>query len=170
MQNPFKEFLYFSRGERRGILVLITGIILVFLSGIFIYTKERTAPFPMKQSGGRPLPWQNTNRSSHPYKKRNKNGTTDLNLPPKNNRQPSPWPVSIPIPPTPSFLPTGTAGWMARNILRYRSKGGKFHKAEDFRNIWNDRKTISDTLTLYPHHSERHRNKNRPVVQLSCKQ
>ena len=38
MQNPFKEFLYFSRGERRGILVLITGIILVFLSGyIYIY-------------------------------------------------------------------------------------------------------------------------------------
>lgn len=36
MQNPFKEFLYFSQGERRGILVLITGIILVFLSG-YIY-------------------------------------------------------------------------------------------------------------------------------------
>lgn len=48
MQNPFKEFLYFSRGERRGILVLITGIILVFLSGYIIYTKERTAPSPMK--------------------------------------------------------------------------------------------------------------------------
>lgn len=41
MQNPFKEFLYFSRGERRGILVLITGIILVFLSGyIYIYQRE----------------------------------------------------------------------------------------------------------------------------------
>ena len=41
MQNPFKEFLYFSQGERRGILVLITGIILVFLSGyIYIYQRE----------------------------------------------------------------------------------------------------------------------------------
>lgn len=123
MQNPFKEFLYFSRGERRGILVLITGIILVFLSGIFIYTKERTAPFPMKQSGGRPLPWQNTNRSSHPYKKRNKNGTTDLNLPPKNNRQPSPWPVSIPIPPTPSFFadwdcPDGWRGTYSATVVK----------------------------------------------------
>lgn len=33
MKNPFKDFLYFSRGERRGILVLIIGIILIFLSG-----------------------------------------------------------------------------------------------------------------------------------------
>ena len=33
MKNPFKDFLYFSRGERRGILVLIIGIIVIFLSG-----------------------------------------------------------------------------------------------------------------------------------------
>ena len=31
MKNPFKDFLYFSRGERRGILVLIIGIVLSFL-------------------------------------------------------------------------------------------------------------------------------------------
>lgn len=37
MKNPFKDFLYFSRGERRGILVLIIGIILIFLSG-YIYS------------------------------------------------------------------------------------------------------------------------------------
>ena len=39
MKNPFKDFLYFSRGERRGILVLIIGIILIFLSG----TKENAS-------------------------------------------------------------------------------------------------------------------------------
>lgn len=37
MKNPFKDFLYFSRGERRGILVLIIGIVLIFLSG-YIYS------------------------------------------------------------------------------------------------------------------------------------
>lgn len=46
MRNPLKDFLYFSRRERQGILVLITGIILIFLSG-YIYTfrqehRERT--------------------------------------------------------------------------------------------------------------------------------
>ena len=37
MKNPLKDFLYFSRRERRGILVLIIGIILIFLSG-YIYS------------------------------------------------------------------------------------------------------------------------------------
>lgn len=37
MKNPFKDFLYFSRGERRGILVLIIGIVLIFLFG-YIYS------------------------------------------------------------------------------------------------------------------------------------
>ena len=79
----------------------------------------------MKQSGGRPLPWQNTNRSSHPYKKRNKNGTTDLILPPKNNRQPSLSSVSIPILPTPSLFadwdcPDGWRGTYSATV----AKGG----------------------------------------------
>ena len=123
MQNPFKEFLYFSRGERRGILVLITGIILVFLSGyIYIYQREHR---PLSDEAIRPLQWQNTNRSSHPYKKRNKNGTTDLILPPKNNRQPSLSSVSIPILPTPSLFadwdcPDGWRGTYSATI----AKGG----------------------------------------------
>ena len=40
MKNPFKDFLYFSRGERRGILVLIIGIIVIFLSG-YIYSFQQ---------------------------------------------------------------------------------------------------------------------------------
>ena len=109
----------------------------------------------MKQSGGRPLPWQNTNRSSHPYKKRNKNGTTDLILPLQNNRQPSPWSVSIPILPTPLLFADWDCpdGW--REHTRYRSKGGSSIRQKKFpENIWNDRKTISDTPALYPHHPE----------------
>lgn len=123
MQNPFKEFLYFSRGERRGILVLITGIILVFLSGyIYIYQREHH-PLSDEATGGRPLPWQNTNRSSHPYKKRNKNGTTDLILPLQNNRQPSPWSVSIPILPTPLLFadwdcPDGWRGTYSTTVVK----------------------------------------------------
>ena len=55
MQNPFKEFLYFSQGERRGILVLITGIILVFLSGyIYIYQREHHHYVTETTSNSRP--------------------------------------------------------------------------------------------------------------------
>lgn len=123
MQNPFKEFLYFSRGERRGILVLITGIILVFLSGyIYIYQREN-----------RPLSDEVIRRQATAMaeyesfiasiQEKEQNGTTDLNLPPKNNRQPSPWPVSIPISPTPSFFadwdcPDGWRGTYSATVVK----------------------------------------------------
>lgn len=109
MQNPFKEFLYFSRGERRGILVLITGIILVFLSGyIYIYQREHR---PLSDEAIRRQATAMAEYESFvaSIQEKEQNGTTDLILPPKNNRQPSLSSVSIPILPTPSLLPTGTA-------------------------------------------------------------
>ena len=124
MQNPFKEFLYFSPGRKaRNTGFDYRHHSRLSLPGIFIYTKENTALSPMKQSGGRPLPWQNTNRSSHPYKKRNKNGTTDLILPLQNNRQPSPWSVSIPILPTPLLFadwdcPDGWRGTYSATVVK----------------------------------------------------
>lgn len=35
-----------------------------------------------------------------------------------------------------TFRSLGLPGWMARNILHYRAKGGKFRKAEDFKKIY----------------------------------
>ena len=34
-----------------------------------------------------------------------------------------------------TFCRLGLPAWMAKNILRYRSKGGKFRKAEDFKKV-----------------------------------
>ena len=44
MKNPLKDFLFFSRGERRGILALIIVIILVFLSGHIYSFLRNSAP------------------------------------------------------------------------------------------------------------------------------
>lgn len=136
MQNPFKEFLYFSQGERRGILVLITGIILVFLSGyIYIYQREH-----------RPLSDEVIRRQATAMaeyesfiasiQEKEQNGTTDLNLPPKTTDNRLLGPFQSQYRRLRHFCRLGLPGWMARNILRYRSKGGKFHKAEDFRKIY----------------------------------
>lgn len=35
-----------------------------------------------------------------------------------------------------AFRKLGLPGWMAKNILHYRAKGGKFRKAEDFRKVY----------------------------------
>lgn len=170
MQNPFKEFLYFSRGERRGILVLITGIILVFLSGyIYIYQREN-----------RPLSDEVIRRQATAMaeyesfiasiQEKEQNGTTDLNLPPKTTDNRLLGPFQSQYRRLRHFCRLGLPGWMARNILRYRSKGGKFHKAEDFRKIYG--MTENNIRHSYPiSTSLRKTQKQEPSsIQLSCKQ
>lgn len=123
MQNPFKEFLYFSRGERRGILVLITGIILVFLSGyIYIYQREHR---PLSDEAIRRQATAMAEYESFvaSIQEKEQNGTTDLILPPKNNRQPSLSSVSIPILPTPSLFadwdcPDGWRGTYSATVVK----------------------------------------------------
>ena len=41
MQNLFKDYFYFSRGEKRGILMLIAAICIVFLAGYLISAWQR---------------------------------------------------------------------------------------------------------------------------------
>ena len=137
MQNPFKEFLYFSRGERRGILVLITGIILVFLSGyIYIYQRENR---PLSDEVIRRQATAMAEYESFIASIQEKEQKWDNRLKPSSQKQPTT--VSLArfnpnIADSVIFCRLGLPGWMARNILRYRSKGGKFHKAEDFRKIY----------------------------------
>lgn len=123
MQNPFKEFLYFSRGERRGILVLITGIILVFLSGyIYIYQRENR---PLSDEVIRRQATAMAEYESFIASIQEKEQKWDNRLKPssQNNRQPSPWPVSIPISPTPSFFadwdcPDGWRGTYSATVVK----------------------------------------------------
>ena len=50
-----------------------------------------------------------------------------------------------------TFCRLGLPGWMARNILRYRSKGGKFREAEDFRKIYGMTEKQYQALLPYIH-------------------
>lgn len=47
------------------------------------------------------------------------------------------------------FLDLGLPAWMAKNILKYRNKGGKFRRAEDFRNVYG--LTQEQYTTLLPY-------------------
>lgn len=171
MQNPFKEFLYFSRGERRGILVLITGIILVFLSGyIYIYQRENR---PLSDEVIRRQATAMAEYESFIASIQEKEQKWDNRLKPSSQKQPTTVSLARFNPNIADSVifadwdcPDGWRGTYSATVV----KEGSSIRQKISGNIWNDRKTISDTLTLYPHHSGRHRNKNRPVIQLSCKQ
>lgn len=150
MQNPLKDFLYFSRGERRGILVLISGIIIVFLSGYFY-------SFYRERQGVSEKEIQQQTAALKEYDAfiasiREKENGRKQNSPqyPKNQ---SPSIILTSFNPNTAdsiaFRKLGLPGWMARNILRYRSKGGKFRKAEDFRKVYGLAAEQYDMLLPY---------------------
>nr|WP_302830941.1 helix-hairpin-helix domain-containing protein [uncultured Bacteroides sp.] len=150
MRNPLKDFLYFSRRERQGILVLITGIILLFLSG-YIYTfrqehKERTDEEIQLQVSAveeyedfiASVREKDNKREFHsgryPISSSSKITLTSFN---PNTADSA------------TFRKLGLPGWMVKNILRYRSKGGKFRKAEDFKKIYGLEEEQYENLLPY---------------------
>ena len=150
MHNPFKNFFYFSRGERRGILVLITGIVLVFLSGLF-YSYWKDMQFPseedLKQQAIAEAEY-NTFISSieekekqwkPKYSKYDHKEPQAFNLTPFNPNTTD----------SATFCRLGLPGWMARNILQYRRKGGKFRKAVDFKKVYGLTEEQYETLLPY---------------------
>lgn len=153
MRNPFKDFFYFSRGERRGILVLVAGIVVIFLSGyVYSYWRE-----------GRPLSTEEIKRQAlaiaeyesfiasvqQKEQKRERRFTAYS----KYTKEEAPIAHLEPFNPNTAdsfaLCKLGLPGWMARNIMHYRSRGGKFRKAEDFRKIYGLSEEQYRTLLPY---------------------
>lgn len=153
MQNPFKDFFYFSRGERRGILVLVAGIVFIVLLGyIYPYWRERQ-PLPTEAAERQAVASaeyksfiasvqqkeQRRERKFTAYSKYSKKEVTVATLAPFNPNTAD----SI------TLCKLGLPGWMAKNILHYRNRGGKFRKAEDFRKIYGLTEKQYGTLLPY---------------------
>lgn len=137
MQNPLKNFFYFSRGERRGILVLATGIVLVFLSGYF-YSYWKDMQFPseedLKQQAIAEAEYNAFISSIEEQEKQRKTKYTKYDYKKPQILALNPFDPNTTDSTT--FCKLRLPGWMARNILQYRRKGGKFRKAEDFKKIY----------------------------------
>lgn len=147
MRSPLKDFFYFSRGERRGIIVLITGIIIVFLSGYFYsYWKKRQPPTE-EEIHQQTLAVAECNafiasiqeKEKHWEKRFSKYNTQSIVLASFDPNTAD----------STTFRRLGLPGWMAHNILRYRHKGGKFRKAEDFKKIYGLTEEQYHTLSPY---------------------
>lgn len=125
----WKDFFYFTRAERQGILILAVLCILVFVVGWLIPVKENTATNDTEKMKKEYAEFIASIRENE-----QKAYTHDRNF--------QPWrTVSLTTfdPNTTDsvgFLDLGLPAWMAKNILKYRNKGGKFRRAEDFRKVY----------------------------------
>lgn len=125
----WKNFFYFTRTERQGILILAVLCILVFVGGWLIPDKENTATNDTEKFKKEYAEFMASIREK------------ERKVYTHNNRfQPRQTVRLMSFDPNTTdsvgFLDLGLPAWMAKNILKYRNKGGKFRRAEDFRKVY----------------------------------
>lgn len=149
-----KEFFFIGKGERRGIMVLVALIIVVSLAGyLYLYLKGR-----------QPIPEEEVQRQAELMKeyeefaatvRRTSQEKRDMWQKPQGTKHDGRGQSLSPIPFDPNtadsltFVRMGLPQWMARNILRYRSRGGRFRQPDDFRKIYG--LTEEQYRTLLPY-------------------
>ena len=147
----WKDFFYFTKTERQGIIVLVVLVIGAYALPRLLQAfsqPEKTDPAEQvkaekeysdfissvkKLKPGKKYPDYTNNRSSavHP-KKEIRLATFDPNMADST-----------------TFLSLGLPSWMASNILRYRNRQGRFRRPEDFRKIYG--LTEEQYRTLLPY-------------------
>lgn len=133
MKKYFRECFFYNRGQRLGILIL--SLLIIIIAGMDIvysryrkehslsadsmalspnmskefqaFLKETTAPHKVLKSGNFTSKTTSRRFTFNP-------NTTD----------------------SATFRQLGLPPWIIRNILRYRAKGGRFRKAEDFSRVY----------------------------------
>ena len=120
----WKDFFYFTRAERQGILILAVLCILVFVAGWLIPVKENTAKNDTEKFKKEYAGFMSSIREK------------EQKIYSHNNRFQPPRTVRLTTFDSVTFCRLGLPAWMAKNILKYRNKGGKFRRAEDFRKVY----------------------------------
>ena len=151
MPNLFKDFFYFSRGERRGILTLIAVIGIVLLSGYLISAWQHrgdASPADIAEQIAARQEYEQFMASLEEKKEPRKKQYAS------HGRKEENAPIALaPFDPNRTdsiaFRHLGLPAWMVKNILHYRSKGGKFRKVEDFKKIYGMTEEQYSVLSPY---------------------
>lgn len=165
MRNPFREFLYFSRQERKGILLLMVAIGTVFFAGHLLsawilqgHTGAEEAPERDSVSCNYQSFMASIKTHEHARKRQYAKERYSARQFPGNpyssgRRDKEAIPLALsPFNPNTADSITlrrlGLSAWVTANLLRYRSKGGRFRKVEEFRKIYG--MTEEQYATLAP--------------------
>lgn len=126
----WKDFFYFSRTERQGVLILAILIVAVCTYIWFMPARSNAAmndnPEFEKEYEAFITSIQERERTSNRIHKKPFTKKREVLLAPFDPNTAD----------STTFLDLGLPAWMAKNILLYRAKGGKFRKPEDFRKIY----------------------------------
>ena len=142
MKNVLKKFFYFTRTERRGILLLCTLILLVYGGAQVYFHRQEKASRPSAEDRAEQLRMQQEEEDFLATIQEEEEKGRARHRPPEDTGFRPGKPAVTPFPFDPNRADSltlrrlGLPGWMARNIVRYRERGGCFRHPEDFRKIY----------------------------------
>lgn len=138
----FGEFFYFSRSEQRGIIVLAV-LVLAVLCFNLLHDHPAKEPPAGDGSGQTDTVQVPTSLLEPSARSRSRKERTPANDDPLRKKAGEtslhalrPEPFDPNLADSATFRRMGLPAWMARNILRYRDKGGRFRQAADFQKIY----------------------------------
>lgn len=154
----WKDFFYYSRTERQGIIILVALIILTCIASWFIPPREVPEVEDSQEFEKEYADFIASLKEKEPQKEVNyKNRLYEKRKVILASFDPN---TADSI----TFLDLGLPGWMAKNILKYRAKGGRFHKQSDFRKVYG--LTEEQYATLKPYISIADMPKKRDTIRL----
>ena len=143
MKHTLRNLLYFTRTERRGILLLCV-LILLGAGGtqFYLYLRDEASHPATEERTGQARMQQEYADFLASVQEEEQPGQTRYSHPPQEPDDSPGKPALTPFPFDPNTADSlalcrlGLPGWMARNIVRYRERGGRFRRPEDFRKIY----------------------------------
>lgn len=139
----WKDFFYFTKTEKQGIILLVALIVIAIVAGYgwehFKEDKEIVTDDSFEQDYAafiESIKEKEIKTYSHQNDKSHRTPVILSAFDPNTAD-------------SATFTQLGLPPWMALNIVRYREKGGKFKKPEDFRKIYG--MTDEQYNTLYPY-------------------
>ena len=126
----WKDFFYFSGHERRGIIVLVACIAIVVVCTLTLTFSDRKENIATKDNFK-----EEYISFIHSLKKRDYK-TFYAKYAHSLQHEIHLAPFDPNVADSATFVSLGLQPWMARNIMHYRAKGGKFRKPEEFKKVY----------------------------------
>lgn len=145
----WKDFFYFTKTERQGIIVLVVLILGVVAASAIVSTCTKQIDAKLTENKDSEKEYTDFISSLQTSRQQKKYTKTSGSAYPKREITLSAFDPNTADSIT--FLNLGLPPWMAKNILSYRRKQGIFRKPEDFRKVYGLEEEKYQTLLPYIH-------------------
>ena len=159
----WKDFLYYTKTERQGIIVLVVLILGVYAAPELFAFFTRTEDTDCTENEKSDQEYNDFVASLRETKPHNRFGHSFPSTPQREIK------LTMFDPNTAdstTFLSLGLPSWMIKNILHYRHKQGKFRHPEDFRKIYGLTEEQYQTLHPYIQITEDFSSKDKDTIRL----